>query len=182
MRRRIGLATGLAVLISAGAWAAAGVWLNVPFVRQPENGCGAACIVMVMQYWASKDQQAPQRIPTVASVDRQLYNPRAHGIVASEMRAFLEHEGFRVFTFQATDSDLMHHLSKGRPLIVCLRQPGLRKALHYVVVVGFDPARRIVVVNDPAERKLAMVGQASFDRRWAAVHHWTLLAVPQSHQ
>ena len=28
-----------------------GVWLDVPFVRQEKNGCGAASIAMVMQYW-----------------------------------------------------------------------------------------------------------------------------------
>ena len=28
-----------------------GVWLDVPFVRQEKDGCGAASIAMVMQYW-----------------------------------------------------------------------------------------------------------------------------------
>ena len=28
-----------------------GVWLDVPFVKQEKDGCGAASIAMVMQYW-----------------------------------------------------------------------------------------------------------------------------------
>jgi len=29
----------------------AGLWLDVPFVKQEKNGCGSASIAMVMQYW-----------------------------------------------------------------------------------------------------------------------------------
>src|SRR6266404_3118393 len=29
----------------------AGVWLDVPFVLQSEDGCGSAAISMVLQYW-----------------------------------------------------------------------------------------------------------------------------------
>ena len=28
-----------------------GVWLDVPFVSQQKDGCGAASVAMVMQYW-----------------------------------------------------------------------------------------------------------------------------------
>jgi len=27
------------------------IWLDVPFVKQEKDGCGAASIAMVMQYW-----------------------------------------------------------------------------------------------------------------------------------
>src|ERR1043165_5812507 len=30
---------------------ASGVWLDVPFIKQEKDGCGAASIAMVMQYW-----------------------------------------------------------------------------------------------------------------------------------
>ncbi|HLI29469.1 MAG TPA: C39 family peptidase, partial [Terriglobia bacterium] len=76
-------------------------------------------------------------------------------------------------------SDLADHLGKGRPLIVCLREPGIESTLHYVVVAGLDPGRNVVLVNDPARRKLTMLAQASFERQWATAHNWTLLAVPQ---
>ena len=31
-----------------------GIWLDVPFVPQEKNGCGAAVIAMVMDYWSDK--------------------------------------------------------------------------------------------------------------------------------
>ena len=35
----------------------AGVWLDVPFVKQEKDGCGAASIAMVMQYWQAQQGQ-----------------------------------------------------------------------------------------------------------------------------
>ena len=50
----------LAVVLSGAVAAGAGLWLDVPFVRQQANGCGAACISMVMQYWLrGKDSAIP---------------------------------------------------------------------------------------------------------------------------
>ncbi len=180
MRRCVpAMALLLLPLLSLSAAAPAGVWLDVPFVRQMRNGCGAACIVMVVHYWVAKDPNLRRDTLTLASVQEALYSPRDHGIPASQMKGFLQRDGFRVFTFRGEASDLMDHLAKGRPLIVCLRESGLESPLHYVVVVGMDPGRGVVLVNDPARRKLAMIGRADFDRRWTAAHRWTLLAVPQ---
>ena len=35
-----------------------GVWLDVPFVKQQKNGCGAASIAMVMRYWQAPATRA----------------------------------------------------------------------------------------------------------------------------
>src|SRR6185437_7320853 len=32
-----------------------GVWLDVPFVHQEKDGCGAAVIAMLMEYWQSSN-------------------------------------------------------------------------------------------------------------------------------
>jgi hypothetical protein len=39
-------------LLAAGA---SGVWLDVPFVKQEKNGCGAASMAMVMRHWLQQD-------------------------------------------------------------------------------------------------------------------------------
>ena len=42
-----------------------GVWLDVPFVKQEKNGCGAASIAMVMQFWQRQQGLTPlMPIPT----------------------------------------------------------------------------------------------------------------------
>ncbi|MGH9356166.1 MAG: C39 family peptidase [Terriglobia bacterium] len=179
-RRFSMLAAAFLTLVCLGAAAPAGLWLDVPFVRQPENGCGAACIVMVVRYWVGKGAHLRCAVPTVESVQDALYRPRARGILASQMKSFLQQAGFRVFTFHGAQTDLADHLAKGRPLIVCLREPGIKSVLHYVVVAGLDRGRGLVLVNDPARRKLVMIRRESFDREWTAAHNWTLLAVPRS--
>jgi hypothetical protein len=47
-------------------------------------------------------------------------------------------------------------------------------------VTGIDPEHNLVLLNDPAERKLLKQEIAGFEKEWKGTAHWTLLAVPQS--
>ena len=164
------------------AQAPAALWINVPFVQQPREGCGAAALAMVMQYWDAQDghSKTPAAIPTehdVGAIQKVLYSPRDHGITASAMLGYLEQHGFRAFALNGTWSDLEQHLRKGRPLIVALRPDGQRE-LHYVVIDGLDTARGLVMMNDPGQRKLLTEERSAFEKDWKATHNWMLLAVP----
>ncbi len=153
----------------------AGVWLDVPFVAQEKNTCGAASIAMVMQYWES--QQGKPVSADAKQIARMLYSGQAHGIYASDMKRYLQQHGFRTLAFQGEWSDLKEHLEKGRPIIVALSTGRLDR--HYVVVAGLDWTREAVLKNDPAERKLLKQDRSSFEKQWKAADNWTLLAVPQ---
>ena len=155
------------------------VWIDVPFVHQPREGCGAASLSMVMQYWAQQQGRAAGAESDVAAIQRQLYVPSEHGIPASSMGTYLSEHGFHVFALSGRWSDLETQLRKGRPLIVALRPAGQRE-LHYVVVDGIDPGRGLVTMNDPAERKLLSQERAGFEKDWRATGDWMLLAVPVS--
>lgn len=161
-------------------WAAdaTAVWVNVPFVKQERNGCGAASIAMVMQYWQRQQGQGISDSANAPRIQRALYSEKAHGIYASEMGRYFGEHGFRTVDFQGTWGDLKQHVEKGRPLIVALR-PHSATELHYVVVAGVDVNRGLVVVNDPAERKLLEREWPQFEREWKAAGNWTLLAVPR---
>ena len=40
----------------------AGIWLDVPFIKQTVEGCGSASIAMLLQYWSAHGTQiAPVR-------------------------------------------------------------------------------------------------------------------------
>lgn len=162
---------------AACAQAPPAVWIDVPFVRQPREGCGAAAIAMLMQYWAAQSGSAPQGSSEVDTIQQELYSAKDHGILASAMERYLRQNGYSVFTIRGTWSDLESQLRKGRPLIVAVRPQGQRK-LHYVIVDGVDPDRELVMMNDPAERKLLTQERAGFERDWKATHNWLLLAVP----
>ena len=154
-----------------------GVWLDVPFVKQEKDGCGAASIAMVMQYWQAQQGQPANDASDASQIQRTLYSAKAHGIYASDMERYLQEKGFRTFTIRGEWEDLTQHLEKGRPLIVAVK-PVSGGALHYVVVTGVGP--EMVMVNDPAQRKLLQQDQSSFEREWSEAGKWTLLALPQT--
>lgn len=169
-----------ALCCAALAADAVNIWLDVPYVRQQKDGCGAASISMVMQYW--QQHQGLRANPNAAydRIQSQLYSPRAHGIYASAMERYFRQNGYRVFAFAGQWSDIERELQNGRPLIAALKPVAGSKELHYVVVVGIDQPDHLVLVNDPDQRKLLKEDQSAFARDWKATGNWLLLAVPEA--
>ena len=154
------------------------IWLDVPFFKQEKDGCGAAVIAMVMQYW--NQQQPRTAVPAdLEQIQKTLYAKEAHGIYASDLKRYFDDHGFRTFVVQGTDDTFQHHLEKGRPLIVALKPLTGQTSLHYVVVVGVNPNENVILVNDPAQKKLLKMERAAFEKEWSAVKRWTLLALPK---
>lgn len=175
------LAAAAIVFAARAEWAerAPGVMLDVPFVAQPKNGCGAASIAMVMEYWRRGGSMAHAARADVAMIQRALYSKDGKGIFASAMERYFSEEGYRTFAIHGRWSDLRENLEKGRPLIVGLAPEGPHDPLHYVVVAGMDWEHDWVFVNDPAQRKLMKMGRADFEKQWAVTGKWMLLAVPR---
>jgi ABC-type bacteriocin/lantibiotic exporter with double-glycine peptidase domain len=161
-----------------------GVWLDVPFVKQEKDGCGAASIAMVMQYWQAQPGQSGKPAAEAAQIQRALHSDAAHGIYASDMERYFQQNGYATYVFAGDWSDLKQHLGKGRPLIVSLKPAALKPdsmgPLHYVVVAGLDEERQLVLVNDPAQRKLLKEDRSRFEQEWKGSGRWTLLALPEA--
>jgi predicted double-glycine peptidase len=158
----------------------AGIWLDVPFVRQTPEGCGSASIAMVLQYWSGQGTAIASGRDDSDAIQKQLYSSKGRGIFASDMERYLQESGFRVFALRGQWNDLRDHLGKGRPLIISLERGGSRAPLHYVVVAGIDWQREAVFVNDPARGKLLRIERPQFEKEWQAARNWMLLAVPAS--
>jgi ABC-type bacteriocin/lantibiotic exporter with double-glycine peptidase domain len=156
----------------------AGVWLEVPYVKQTEDGCGSAAIAMLLQYWSAHGTPVAPGRTDAATIQKQLYSRRARGIFAADMEQYLRESGFREFAVRGAWTDLREHLEKGRPLIVSIQPGGAKVPLHYVVVTGMDWEREAVFVNDPARGKLMRVERQEFEKEWEAARNWMLLAVP----
>ena len=62
-----------------------GIWLDIPFVKQEKDGCGAASIAMVMQYWQLQQRRSGNPTAEAAQIQRALHSDTAHGIYASDM-------------------------------------------------------------------------------------------------
>ncbi len=157
----------------------AGVWLDVPYVKQSEDGCGSAVISMLLEYWKAHDAHVGSQRADSTAIQNQLYSRKARGIYASDMESYLKDSGFRVFPLNGDWKDLLEQLKQGRPLIVSL-QPGSAKApLHYVVVTGIDWRNGAVFINDPARGKLLRVERTEFEKEWRSNSNWMLLALPE---
>ncbi|HKW64860.1 MAG TPA: C39 family peptidase [Candidatus Acidoferrum sp.] len=157
----------------------AGVWLDVPFVKQSEDGCGSAAISMVLQYWGEHGVRVDAQRADAAVIQKQLYSRKARGIFASDMENYFHDSGFKVFPLDGNWADLQEHLKQGRPLIVSLQPGSTKSPLHYVVVTGIDWQRGAVFVHDPARGKLLRIERADFEKQWRSNRNWLLLAVPE---
>lgn len=155
-----------------------GVWLEVPYVKQTEDGCGSAAIAMLLQYWGARGTPVAAGRADAAAIQKQLYSPKARGIFASDMRRYLRDSGFREFAIRGDWSDLRTHLEQGRPIIISMQPGGAKVPLHYVVVTGMDWQREAVFVHDPARGELLRIERQEFEKQWQAARNWMLLAVP----
>jgi ABC-type bacteriocin/lantibiotic exporter with double-glycine peptidase domain len=165
--------------ISLAGSAESGIWLDVPFVRQPVDGCGAASISMILEYWREQGYRVDEQVSDVAYIQQLLFSAEDHGIRASVVRDYFEEHGFKTYVFHGDRQLLTEHIARGRPLMVTLK-PAASRALHYLVIAGLEPEQHVILVNDPAQRKLLKLGLRDFEREWKAAGNWTLLAVPRS--
>ena len=164
--------------LQAAPQESAGVWLDVPFVKQSEDGCGSAAISMVLQYWSGHGVRVDAQRADADAIQKQLYSRKARGIFASDMENYLRGSGFKVFVVDGSWADLEEHLKQGRPLIVSLQPGSAKSPLHYVVVTGIDWEHEAVFVHDPARGKLLRRERADFEKQWRSNRNWLLLAVP----
>ena len=147
---------------------ASAIQLQVPFVPQEKDTCGAAALAMVMRYWgveSSHDEIAQ------ALVDREL-----RGIRGSRLAEFARERGMVAIAFAGEMVMLGDYLAKGRPLVLAIDAG--RGRLHDVVAVGVDEARAEVIVHDPARGQGRRVAARELERKWAASGRWTLLVQP----
>lgn len=164
--------------------------LEVPFIQQERNGCGAATVAMVMHYWRNQQPRfaagtSPLNTPDPAEIYQRLYQPDREGILLADMRRFLEQSGFHAFTLRGKWSDVEQHLSKGRPLIVGIRptssEPATSKAkpkIHFAVLTGVQGD--YVWLNDPTRKKSNKVRRADFNKQWSLADQWMLLSTPSN--
>jgi ABC-type bacteriocin/lantibiotic exporter with double-glycine peptidase domain len=139
--------------------------LPVPYLPQPQDGCGAASLAMVLRYW-----QLPADVESIA---RALVDPGLRGIRGSHLEAFAREIGVTAIAYKGDLDQMRRYLERGRPLIAAWK---LKKGYHSVVVVAADPAT--VTFHDPAEGPFRSLAAKEFERRWKGAGYWTLLVLP----
>ena len=157
-------------MLAAILAAALAAHLEVPFVPQQKDTCGAAALSMVLRYWG---QDA-----THDAIAGELKEPELRGIAGSKLAAYAAGRGMTAVPHSGDVAHLRAYVAKGYPMIVAW---GLgRGRYHDVVVIGFDDAKGDVIVHDPARGAARPVDVKTFAKRWAAAGHWTLIVAPPS--
>ena len=131
---------------------------------------------MVTAYWAARVPELQEAQANAERIDKLLPPDSVKGIRGSELRRYLEANGFDAYVFNGEATDLRHHLLKGRPLIVCFAPRHSLSFLHYAVITALDDAS--VWMNDPARGPATREDWVRFAEEWRRTGNWTLLAVP----
>lgn len=124
------------------------------------NGCGTACIAMILSYLFGKDV-------TQHEVDLEI---RRMNIFTSpgDLVRFAQKQGLTAAAYNNGDlGELQLHLNAGRPVQALIRS---ERSLHYVVVTGFEDDSNVgecLICLDPATGNRKMIPRAKFLDSWA---------------
>lgn len=150
------------------------VVLRVPVEPQRDDAdCGLACLAALLRHHGlSLDDAARAAFP--AGVE---------GVRAGDVRDYLVGRGLRAHLVHGTLDDarpagLLRALSAGLPALVALSTPD-RDRSHFVLVTGFDPARRTLVLMDPALGEVD-VPYERFAALWEHADRLMLVAAPRA--
>jgi ABC-type bacteriocin/lantibiotic exporter with double-glycine peptidase domain len=152
--------------------------LEMPFVKAPVERSGAACVSMLLQFWAGKSPRKLKGSPSVDDIQKELPSAGKQEDNALAMRKYVQGTGLRAVVFRGKWAMLKDQVSKGHPVIVALAAGGEKQPLHFVVVAGIDDDGGYVFVNDPARQSLLRISRDDFEKQWSGAENWALLAFP----
>lgn len=148
------------------------VLLPVPVEGQREDAdCGLACLSALLRHHGLElDDRAREAFPV--GVD---------GVRAGDIRDYLTRRGLRAHLVRGTLDDarpagLLRLLRAGLPVLVALSTPD-RERSHYVLVAGFEPEERQLLLMDPAIGAAA-VPYERFEPLWSHAGRLMLVVAP----
>jgi hypothetical protein len=160
--RRVGLAAVVlaAALHAAPAESASPSRLDVPVIRQRPERCGPAAVEMVLRFYGA----APE---SLAGLERA-YDPVLRGSLVTALAAEARRAGYPAEIESPGEDSLAALLAAGVPPVLLYdRGVGPVTRRHYGVVVGWDPDRRVYMLNDGGSWPRT-IGRDDLMRRWAA--------------
>jgi hypothetical protein len=146
---------------------------DVPFVKQHgDSDCGAAALAMVFRHLGEE--------ATLDQILSETETPRGQALRAGDMKSLAKKHGYEAFLFSGKESDFDAQLRQGRPIIVGLVKPASKEPVsHYEVVVGYNPARHVVLTLDPA-RGWRSNDWNGFVVEWAPSRQLALVVIPRA--
>jgi tetratricopeptide (TPR) repeat protein len=143
---------------------------TVPFFPQTPFHCGPAALATVLT-----DAGLPTQPATLADA---VFLPAREGALQTEMLAGARRHGAVAYPLPGRLDALLREVAAGHPVVV-LQNLGLDSLprWHYAVLVGYDLARRELVLRSGTTQRETMP-LASFEYTWARAGHWAFVARP----
>lgn len=143
---------------------------DTPFFPQERYQCGPAALATVLA--------AAGAAATPEELTPQVYLPARKGSLQPELLAAVRRHGRVPYVLAPQLSALVAELTAGTPVLV-LQNLGLSFApvWHYAVVVGFDPARKQLILRSGTERR-RMTRLSTFERTWRRSGYWAVAVTP----
>ena len=145
---------------------------DVPFFGQNEFQCGPAALAMLARH------AGVQVLPD--DLTQQVYVPRRQGSFQTEMLTATRRQELVPYPLRPELEDLMHEVAAGHPVLV-FQNLSLQvyPMWHYAVVIGFDRAKKRIVLHSGLNERLDM-SLYTFERTWARGGYWSMVALPPS--
>ena len=133
------------------------VLIDVPFMEQPPNRCGAASLEMVAQYLGAEVDRAV--------LDHEIYIPALAGTVPELMAEGIRKQGLSASVEKGTKTDLQRLLQDGIPPILMLSSTDDNSKGHFVVVTGLNLQTGALRVHSGRDRN-RWLSHTSWYPRW----------------
>jgi tetratricopeptide (TPR) repeat protein len=153
---------------------------DVPFYKQNQrNYCGPAVLSMVLNYW-DKD-----KVFTQEEISSNIFDASVEITNNSEMVFYPYDKNFRVLSFNGDIEQLKSLVRENIPVIILQRVVDkIVNKGHYRVVVGYDDAKNVMILNDPWFGDKLSMSYKLFSELWAFgkelnKKNWALVILPK---
>lgn len=145
---------------------------SVPFVYQKDKHCGPAALASVLHYYGDLVREEV--------VAKEVFCPGLEGSLISDLENFARRRGFYARVYRGNLADLKLHIERNEPVIILVEKGfAVYQQPHYVVVVGYDDGRKLVVLQTGTEPD-ALWSYDRLESAWARMNHLCLLVLPIS--
>jgi tetratricopeptide (TPR) repeat protein len=150
--------------------------INIPFIPPRAELCGSTSIEMVSSYWQSTTSFIPKL--STSELDAHTLIPAKGGTLQIEMVTAARANGLIAYPMEPTFEALFAELNAQHPVIVLVnRSFSWHPLWHYAPVIGYDEAKRSIIVHFSAQPNEA-VSLATFAALWKRSDNWGVVLLP----
>lgn len=140
---------------------------GVPLTQGRPDWCGPAALAAVLQYHGDE--------ATAEELAGAIFLPGYRGTLNLDLLLWAKQRGFAAQAGPGTKADLRQAVAADRPVICMVRRRDpVADRNHFVVVQGYDDARRVWWV-DGGSGRVGEVPMSDFARDWEDCGRWLLV-------